>query len=420
MKYSIAYCLFICFLLPMKLYSQQFKLIPGLEIRQRMIFDDGYKNPHEPDENITSYISQRSRLHSGFIYDRLQAFVSIQDVRYWGDDNKYSSKGIFGNTNSISLHQAWLKIHLGKHISLRSGRQFLSYDDQRILSSRNWNDYQLTYDALLFQYVKANSKLDIAVSWNAIGPSSEYYPVSKFKTLDFIRYEQQMHKLSFSVIGLLTGNSVNDTSNLLWLRQTWGANLLYEFPDPAFRLSAYYQHHLNDHTAKVSAYCFSFYGRKEILHPKAGIGAGMDFLSGQKVVDFGNIFIRRFDVFYGRRHGWYGYMDFYNTIPLLGLQDYMLKLDYTFNKEIFLELDFHWFFLAARNQDEHQIEYYPNKDLGLEFDLSFKWKLFSALNLQCGYSFYLPSKSFKQLKYMRETDKQLPQFFYLMVHLNIA
>ena len=223
-KIAFSIVLFLCI---SAIYSQDKQFNLGAELRPRMLIDNGYRNPKASDDKTLSFITQRTRLNIGYQKDILETYISIQDIRIWGDDNNYKESGALGNTESISLHQAWFLFKPTQTLSVKTGRQLFQYDDQRILSSRNWNDYQVTYDAVLLQFNDAINKFDIGLTWNSETSKSYMYPDEKFKVFDFIRYERQLKHLNISILGILAGNTISDTTETIYLRGTYGVNLKY-------------------------------------------------------------------------------------------------------------------------------------------------------------------------------------------------
>ena len=399
-------------------YSQNRTIYFGAELRPRILIDNGYKSPKLFNEKPLAYITQRTRLNARFQNNKLEAYISVQDVRFWGGDNKYKENGMFGNTESLHLHQAWFSFNSTKNISVKIGRQLFKYDDQRILSSRNWNDCQVTYDAVLFQFNDTINKLDIGLTWNAETSKSLIYPNEKFKVFDFVRYERKHHNFNFSVIGLLTGNTIIDTTENIYLRGTYGANLNYSKNNVKISSSVYYQNDLNNYGKNVNAYCFSVFIKQKIFQKKVSIGIGLDYLSGNDETNITNYYQNtnhRFDILYGRRHGWYGYMDYFSTTPEQGLQDYMIKAAYKFTKKLTLQADYHYFMLAENKFDLENQAIQLNKNLGSEFDFTLNWKILEEVSLQAGYSFYLMNNSLKQLKGVHNDKLRFPQFAYIMI-----
>jgi len=381
------------------------------EFRPRMMIDNGYKTIKLESDPTLVYISQRSRINLGYKKDKLETYFSFQDVHFWGDDDNYSSSGLLGNTKGINLYQAWFALKPTPDMMIKIGRQQLSYDDQRILSARNWGEYQVTYDALLFVYVKGKNKLDIAASWNTNGSTDAFYPKAKMKMVDFVRYERNLGKMTVSAIAILNGYTKADTLTDIALTGTYNANLVYKTKGFDLRVTGYYQSGLNKTSGDISAYCLSVFAKKNLFEEKASIGIGLDLLSGNNdtITDaaYKNT-QHKFNVFYGNRHGVLGYQDLYTSIPNQGVQDYMLKAEFKMAKDLLLQGDYHCFFLANKGK-------LANKNLGSELDLTLQWKIMKEVTLQAGYSFYLASESFERWKGVYNQSTKFPQFAYLML-----
>jgi hypothetical protein len=381
------------------------------EYRPRVMIDNGYKTIKLESDPTLVYISQRSRISLGYKKDKLETYFSLQDVHFWGDDDMYSSSGVSGNTKGINLYQAWFALKPTTDLMIKIGRQQFSYDDQRILSARNWGEYQVTYDALLFVYNKGKNKLDIAASWNTNGSTDAFYPKAKMKMVDFIRYERIIGKINLSAIAIISGYTKADTLADVGLTGSYGANLVYKTNGFDFRVTGYYQSGLNKTSGDISAYCLSVFAKKNLFEEKASIGIGLDLLSGNNdtITDatYKNT-QHKFNVFYGNRHGVLGYLDFYTSIPNQGVQDYMLKAEYKMSKDLLLQGDYHFFFLANKGK-------LANKNLGSELDLTLQWKFMKDASLQAGYSCYLASESFEKWKGVYDKSTKFPQFAYLMV-----
>jgi hypothetical protein len=388
------------------------------EYRPRSMVDGGYKTIKLVTDPTLIYISQRSRLNIGYKSEKLETYFSIQDVRFWGDDDNYSSTAAQGSTKGVSVHQAWFMFKPSEKISIKTGRQQFSYDDQRILSARNWNDYQVTYDALLFQYNTLKSKIDVAVSWNASGSSDALFPKGKLKTVDFVRYEHPFGKLNFSAIALLTGNTLADTVSDIALLGTYGVGLLYDQKDFNFRFNGYYQTGMNENCGEISAWCLSVFGQKKLMESKAAIGIGADCFSGHDGTNTDAAYKatkHNFNLLYGNRHGWLGYMDFFSSIPTQGIQDLMLKAEYNPLKVVKLNADYHYFAYSAKSYDITNPTKLAAKRLGSELDLTLQWKIMKEATLQAGYSFMLPTETLEKYKKVYGKNIRFPQFAFVMI-----
>lgn len=392
----------------------------GAELRPRVLADMGYSTPKTSDSQALAFITQRTRLNTRFKADLFETCISIQDVRFWGGDNNFKSSGAYGSTGTISLHQGWFLLNARPWLSLKVGRQLLSYDDQRILSSRGWNDYQVTYDALLVRAEYAGHRVDLGLSWNAESNSKSYFSEQKFKTIDFLRYELERELFSWSAIGLVTGNTVSDTVDQLRYRITWGTNFTLQTSRIQARASAYYQHHMNDTWGRVSAWAGSLHAGTVLVPGRLKWNIGVDFVSGQDdIADTGYYpeVQHSFDLLYGRRHTWYGYMDYFSNMPPQGLQDYVLQLEYTPGGKLTLQADYHFFWLAAHMADPLSQLDPMEKRLGDELDLTVIWKISNTATLQAGYSFFLTQATLEAVKGVSGQDLRFPQFGYLMITL---
>ncbi len=383
------------------------------ELRPRILVDNGYKTPNTTGESSPVYTTQRTRLNALFNNEKLDVYISLQDVRFWGGENNYNASGVYGNTESISLHQAWAKLKIAELISLKIGRQIFSYDDQRILSKRNWNDYQVTYDAILTEYKIDKHRLHLGLSYNSDNKTVLSYPSVKFKTLDFLHYQYKLDKLTLSGIAVVTGNSLTDTTEQVFFKATYGTNAIYTTDKTNARLSAYYQHHINDKGGNISAFCISAYIERNIIE-QLRFGLGIDYLSGNDD-NSASTTNNRFDILYGRRHGWYGYMDYFNATPQQGLQDYMAKLTYKPRDNFNIQLHGHYFMLTADMHDDLRADKKLSHNLGQELDLIMKWKFHKMANLEFGYSLYGTTNTLAMIKGVNNEDLKTPQFCYLML-----
>ncbi len=383
------------------------------ELRPRGIVDNGYKIPKTKSDVTPIYSTQRTRLNVLFCNDKFESYIALQDVRLWGDDNNYKGNGVFGNTESLSLHQAWVKLKLIETLSIKIGRQLFSYDDQRIISGRNWNDYQVTYDAILAEYKTGKHRFHLGLSYNVDNKTDLLFPNEKFKTFDFIHYQYQLDNFILSGIAVATGNTLTDITERVFYRGTYGINANYKTNISHVRLSAYYQHNLNDINGTTSAFCISAYTEHKLVE-KLSLGLGYDFLSGndETLTSTTN---NRFDILYGRRHGWYGYMDYFSTTPQQGLQDCIARLTYKPKKDVNLELHYHYFMLAADKFDSDNPSKKLNRQLGNELDFKLKWKFNQMAELECGYSIYGTTNTLEQIKNINSEDLKIPQFCYVML-----
>jgi hypothetical protein len=224
-----------------------------------------------------------------------------------------------------------------------------------------------------------------------------------------------MDKISFSGIALLTGNTLSDTTEQIYYRGTYGINTIYKNQLFSLRSSIYYQQNMNTKEEQTSAWCFSAFGEYQFVK-KGYIGLGVDYLSGndENATDLTN---NQFDILYGRRHSWYGYMDYFSTIPAQGLQDYMVKLRCKPLSKLGLYIDWHYFLLSADRHDVFNATELISRKLGQEVDFKLSYEFFKESTFECGYSFYCLTETLKQIKTVDDDNLRFPQFYYFMVTL---
>ena len=141
--------------------AQQFDV--SAEIRPRYENKHGYSTLLDTDADGTNFVSQRTRLNFGFKNEKMRLYVSMQNVRVWGDVSTLSS-----DDNNTALHEAWAEAILNPKISFKMGRQEIVYDDQRIFGNVGWAQQARSHDAFLFKYLpNENHKIDIGFAISA-------------------------------------------------------------------------------------------------------------------------------------------------------------------------------------------------------------------------------------------------------------
>jgi hypothetical protein len=117
-------------------------------------------NQNVGDDN--DRVEQRIRLNlDARILDRLRAFVQLQDSRIWGEEGN-----VLADTEQVDLHQAYVDVEkvLCRPITLRVGRQELSYGDQRMISPLDWSNVGRSWDGVRAWYSGSRFQLDAFVT----------------------------------------------------------------------------------------------------------------------------------------------------------------------------------------------------------------------------------------------------------------
>jgi len=141
-------------------------------IRPRFEYRHGFQDVVPDGTEGSSTVFQRSSLLVKYSDAKITTFLDLQDISIWGDRPQLSTNNGDGNNKGFRVNRAWAQINLGKGWATKVGRQFLSYDDQRILGALGWLDQQRTHDAALLKYANNGLKLDVGFSFNQNGPNN--------------------------------------------------------------------------------------------------------------------------------------------------------------------------------------------------------------------------------------------------------
>ncbi len=142
------------------------------EVKKNMNWDD-----NNQDGNNTT--SQRTRINAKTeVDDRTTAFISLADVRNWGEDTQGGAAN--QDSDGVHLNEGWLKINnLFGSVALKAGRQRLSYGKQRLLGALEWTDTGNRWDAFNFLYRSEGVDVDtfFAERSNSSSDCTETYTV---------------------------------------------------------------------------------------------------------------------------------------------------------------------------------------------------------------------------------------------------
>jgi len=383
----------------------------NVEFRPRAEIRNGYKQLPDSGAIPAYLITQRSRLGVIYRQEWLKSCISFQDARVWGDENNYSSTGIYGDTASVELNEAWVELTFLTNSSIRIGRQYFEYDDARLLSTRNWGQTGISYDAVLYKFTKDNWSVDAALSLNnkADNTFGNAYPSSKMKTLNFVRLAKRIDdNLSVSGIALASGYTAGSKSETIYLRGSYGVNIICSKKPVGFKTSFYFQNGKNKSGVKVGAWNFNAAG--EYAFGKTNLNAGITILSGDKTGDAGEK-DQLFDLLYGVRHRFYGLMDNFSNLPKAtangGLIDVFAGISHMVTQKTKISADYHYFALQQSQVRIANQNIKLDGMLGSEIDLSFRTNFSKVVYLEGGYSVMLPTSAYEKIQ---GTDKGKSEF----------
>ena len=408
MKNQNYYCLFLLAMiigfLPADSYGQ-FNI--EASIRPRVEYRNGYKELAKSGTDPVLTISQRTRLGVTYQSEKLKAKISFQDVRVWGDETQFSSTGVHGDVASIDLAEAWLSFNITESFALTAGRQALSFDDERLLAKRDWNQNALFYDAVTMSFQSGKTDVRAGISYNNQADKSfmEPYDPVKMKSLGFLHLSQKINsKINASVITMFSGFTSSDTTLEVYLKGTSGINLNFNSDPWKVFSSFYYQYGKDVYQGLVktsSAYNFNLQG--EFKAKYFMLQGGCSLLSGDKKRDAENGTTHLFDVLYGARHKYYGYLDYFNNLRKStrngGLNDFYATIGVPIVPKVDVFGSCHAFYL---NQVPSYLDNSSNASgtsyLASEFDFWLKADVLKGINILTGYSFMLPGHHMKVIQ----------------------
>lgn len=414
-KIVLKSCLLFLLLTTTHILKAQFQV--DAQLRNRLEMRHGYRGLISGGANPAGLIWQRTRISFGFQTENFKLKLTPQDVRLWGDESIRSSTGVFGDDASIELFEGYAELRLENIGWVSVGRQLLKYDNQRLLAARNWNNRGIAYDAVLFKLKAANWNIHLGSTWNSLteASSDNLYPSNRIKNLNFLWANHKFgENLSLSILHLATGITKTDTTNTLYYKQTTGFYAASKNDGLNWWGEVYYQYGKTNAGKNVSAFLFALDGSYKAGNFTPGIG--ITYLSGNNKTGVEQSKEKLFDILYGARHRFYGYMDYFRNFASNtnqgGLADYYFYLDYKFSKTIRLLNISHYYQLAQTNPATP-----VDKNLAFENDLMLKYKFKDWATLEGGYLFLLPAESLKTIQGVEDTG-DFQQFAYIQLTLN--
>jgi len=387
------------------------------EFRPRGEIRNGYKILKTEGDSPAYTISQRSRIGIFYQKKNMKTGFSFQDVRVWGDESLSSSTGVFGNQASVDVNEAWVEFSFQRHSKVKIGRQNFQFDDARLLAKRNWNQYSVSYDAILYGFSNNNWTADVAVSLNNETSRlfGNEFPSFKMKTLNFVRISKQISEsILASITGIASGSTPDENSETVYIKGSYGINFNFQGDPLEIKTSMYYQNGKNFTGTEVNAWNLNLLGQYNIMPLVFKVGASV--LSGDNPDDNKN---QLFDLLYGARHSYYGMMDYFSNLPKStsngGLVDVFAGISVQMSPKTQLSADYHYFSLQQPVPDPGNIGKDLNKPLASEIDFTFKVNFLKEVNLTGGYSFILPTGTLEIVQGIEKGKSKFSSWAWLML-----
>ncbi len=391
----------IAFLLCLTFQSAISQLNVGVDIRPRAEFRNGFKSLLGTDQDPAFFIEQRSRLRINYGAEKFSVKLSLQDVRIWG-----STPQINKTDGYFSVHEAYGEYRFNTKWAIRTGRQEISYDNQRLLGALDWAAQGRSHDAIKLTY-DSEKKLSIhlAAAYNQEGNhsafnnaeggklSGTYYSINNYKALTLLHASKSFSegKISFYVIN----NGMQRDTSQVYFTHTFGPYFTVSAGDINLEGSFFYQTGKDDEDINTNAYLAALAATYGVVQ------VGVDVLSGNRPGNDGKR--TSFDPLYGTHHAFYGFMDYFHVgnphsqpgVGTTGLVDIFAKLKVPVSSSSTFHTHYHYFrspVQLLRNGED------LNRTLGHEIDLMLTSKLAPEVNLTLGYSQMFATEAMEFIK----------------------
>lgn len=390
------------------------------EMRENLAFDDNTSN----NEHGTH---QRTRVNvNAKVSDEISAFIQLQNIRTWGTEASVGTTGTVHNDTNTDTHQAYLQVNkvFGSPLSVRLGRQELSYANERLIGSLNWADSARAFDAVKAMYRSTDIDVDVwaAKTVESSFPSStssaivtttntgsgqdndeDFYGVwatykgIKDNTIDLYALLLKNNGSSFgatTINGISYGNSVTGNSETAVTIYTYGAHIKGVMNAFDYDVELDYQtgKALNGNDIDAMAYTFTAgYTLAMDMSPRISVeyvhADGDDSTTDSNTETFNQLFPT------GHRH--LGYAD---LVGFQNVEAWRVGVNLKPTKASSVSVDY-WNF---KLDDEKDAWYRASggvvkpasnsngeDEIGSEIDLIAKYKYADNLTLEAGYSLFM-------------------------------
>lgn len=355
-----------------------------MQLRDRGEYRNGQGTLRKKGDKPAWFIDERARVALGYKRGILSTKVSAQHSGVWGTDSLDGGRGNF------SVDEAWGRIDSPRGWFLQVGRQHLSYDDERILGTEDWQARCYAHNAIRFGLEQGRQSFHGIIAFNQASKKQTggtYYkgPMS-YKNLQFLWYHfgDEGSIAQFSLMGMNRGfeigNSKSPKTGYMQMVGGWfycGRNGFYA------KAEGYYQMGHDEKQRSVSAYMGGL--RTGYDSSRWGLTVGGDYVSGQDTSDK-KVTNKCFNLLYGSVHEFFGAMDYYTNTSMLycGLIDGTARAYVNPINKLRLKADYHYFLTATKHPKLH-------RQLGQEIDLSIHYNILKDVTLEAGYSIMMPT-----------------------------
>jgi len=388
------------------------------EFRPRTEYRMGFRKPLADSLSAGLVTLQRTRFNADYKGKILNARISLQDARIWGNsDNKV-------NTSKLEIYEAWFEYLISSGLSLQMGRQTLKYDDQRLLAAPNWSNTSTAHDVMLLKYNSPFIQIHTGFAYNnskdtLMNVNYAYSAKQNYKSMGYVWLSKELYTgLTLSLIDINEGFEKKTNIKIIYPRITFGGNLVYanDSTDWGASVTAYKQQGKNPTKAygktfaDLNAYFLAAKISYKIIE-KLSATAGVDYYSGSEA-DLDASKSHSFNRLYGATHSFNGNMEYFVSLPTQGLIDYYGGLSTKITPKFSVDVTGHIFnfdkdFIYKKEKAE--------KNLGSEADVVLNYSASKEIAIQAGYSMFFNSSSTTKYYAMQGIDTHPQQWAYVML-----
>ncbi|MFC5048465.1 alginate export family protein [Aquimarina hainanensis] len=393
-------------------YFSNAQLKIDAELRPRFEYRHGFKTLFADNVDPAAFVSQRTRLKTAYKTEKLDFFLSIQDIRIWGDVPQLNT----ADKNGLSIHEAWGKIMFTPEFSAKIGRQEISLDDQRIFGSVDWAQQARSHDAAVLNYQKNRFTLNIGAAFNQDAErltETTLTTPNTYKSLQYAWLHKDWNNFSASLLFLNNGlqyiDDTNTDNNETRYSQTAGTHFGYKKNKLGIIGNAYYQFGNDLADNDLSAYLLGLEASYKITPSFTPI-LGIEVQSGNDNGTTSNRENTAFNPFYGTNHKFNGLMDYFyvgNHINNVGLIDLYAKAKIALTTKANLLVAIHNFSAAADMPSNGDTQF------GNEIDLVYSYKMQKDIAIKAGYSHLFAADGMELLK--ENTDGNTNNWGWIML-----
>jgi len=376
------------------------QLVFDAEFRLRSEFRDGVKELSDSTKNPVLINAQRTRFNVGFTDNKLGIYISLYDVRIWGEAIPAT------DIPSMGIHQAYLSYQFSENLSIQLGRQEISYDNQRFIADNNWNNVAASHDLALIKYKKDKIETHLGLAYNNDKEKNfeSDYPLKLYKYLSYLWLKYKLNdNMEVTLLNFYDAFQKTGSYQTIYTRGTSGGFFYYKSEKFNLVMAPFYQYGKSSSGNELSGYFFHVKPTINVTS-SLSVSAGLDYYSGSDASDADSK-TTAFSNLYGSGHFYLGHMDYFIFVPKNtnqgGMNSVYLESLYKLSDKSTVTVNLHNFRLAGTILDSVStpgLSVEADKQLGTELDLAFKYRFHPKADFILGYSAMLPSKSMELLK----------------------